>query len=156
MLVEIHAFALNYRDKLVIDHNAGYPLQAKPDLIPGSDGAGIVEDVGSGSVWKKGDRVVIHPNTWITGTDGRDFVFDKTMGGGNVDGTFRRFMVTSDDMLFRAPAELSFEEACTLYTAGVTAYRALFYGGARVQPGMTVLTQGTGGVSCYAIMVRSQ
>jgi NADPH:quinone reductase-like Zn-dependent oxidoreductase len=46
------------------------------------------------------------------------------------------------------------EEACTLWTAGVTAYRALFHAPVKFEPGMTVLTQGTGGVSSYAIQVN--
>ena len=137
-----------------MDHNPAYPLKAKANLIPGSDGAGVVEETGPDSVWQQGDRVVIHPNTWTLGIDGRDFKFDEALGGGEIDGTFRRYMVARDDMLFRAPAGLSMEETCTLYTAGVTAYRALFYAGEKVRPGLSVLTQGTGGVSCYAIMVR--
>ena len=154
-LVRIHAVAFNYRDVLVVDHNPAYPLQSAPNLIPGSDGAGVIEKTGAESKWKKGDKVIIHPNTWTTGTDNRDYKFDATLGGGNVDGTLRRWMLVSDEALIRAPNGLSMEEASTLYTAGVTAYRSLFYGGARIKPGMTVLTQGTGGVSCYGIMVGS-
>ena len=153
VLVRIHAFALNYRDKLVVDHHPAYTLRAKPNLVPGSDGAGMVEATGSDSVWKTGDRVVFHPNTWKSGYNGRDFKFDEVMGGGDVDGTFRQYAIVPDSGVFHAPAALSMEEACTLYTAGVTAYRALHYGDEKVRPGMRVLTQGTGGVSCYAIMV---
>lgn len=153
VLLRIHAFSLNYRDILVVDHSPNYPLQAKPDLIPGSDGAGIVEESGTESRWKKGDHVVIHPNTWLSGTDGRDWKFEETLGAGHLDGTFRRWMLVDDEHLTPAPKGISLEEACTLYTAGVTAYRALYHGGVDVKPGTTLLTQGTGGVSCYAIMV---
>lgn len=151
-LVRIQAASLNYRDKLVVNHDASYRIIAKPDLIPVSDAAGIVQEAGADSVWKKGDRVVAHPNTWRYGEDNRDYSFEKTMGGGQIDGVLRRWMLLSDESVFKAPNELSMEEASTLYTAGVTAFRSLFYGGVKLGPGSTVLTQGTGGVSCYAIM----
>ncbi|KAK0333470.1 hypothetical protein LTR91_025847 [Friedmanniomyces endolithicus] len=77
--------------------------------------------------------------------------FDS-FAGTTADGMLRRWLVWDDDRLFRAPSHLSLEEASTLFVAGVTAYRALFYGSFRPQPGMTVLTQGTGGVSCFAIL----
>jgi NADPH:quinone reductase-like Zn-dependent oxidoreductase len=153
VLVRIHAVSLNYRDRVVIDRSPSYPVVAKENLIPGSDGAGTVEVAGPDSVWKKGDRVIIQPNQWTSGYDERDFEIDKVLGGGDIDGTFRRWIVLNDSCLFKAPDALTFEEACTVHTAGVTAFRSLFYGGVELQPGTTVLTQGTGGVSCYAIMV---
>jgi NADPH:quinone reductase-like Zn-dependent oxidoreductase len=64
ILVRIHAFALNYRDILNVDHDSDYPLTPKENLIPGSDAAGIIEAAGPDSRWKQGDRVVVHPNTW--------------------------------------------------------------------------------------------
>ena len=154
-LVRIQAASFNYRDKLIVEHDPNYPVKHKANLVPCSDGAGIVEVSGPDSVWKKGDRVVVQPNQWSFGNDDRDYELDKTLGGGDLDGTLQRWMVVSDERILRAPEAMSVEEACTLYTAGVTAYRALFHGGKKVQPGMTVLTQGTGGVSCYGIMVRS-
>ena len=153
VLLRLHAFALNYRDKLVIDHNPSYPLQTQPDLIPGSDGAGVIESTGPGSRWKKVDRVIVHPNNWLHGTDESEWRFEKTLGGGSMNGTFRRWMIVGDEYLVRAPEGLSMEEAAGMFTAGVTAYRALVHGGVQLEPGVTVLTQGTGGVSCYGIMV---
>lgn len=152
-LVRIAAFSLNYRDKLVIDHNPAYPTTAAPNLIPGSDGAGTVESAGLDSIWKKGDRVIVHPNTWLRGNDEGDWEMDTTMGNAAADGTFRRWMVLRDEQLVRAPERMSLEEAATIFTAGATAYRALFHNYEPLKPGMTVLTQGTGGVSCYGIMV---
>jgi NADPH:quinone reductase-like Zn-dependent oxidoreductase len=153
VLVRLHAASLNYRDRLVVDHSTSYPIIAKRDLIPGSDGAGVVQEAGPDSIWKKRDRVVIHPNQWKSGPDPRGFALDKVFGGGETDGTFRRWAVVDDESLFKAPDALSLEEAATIHTAGVTAFRALVYGGVKLEPGVTVLTQGTGGVSCYAIMV---
>lgn len=89
----------------------------------------------------------------MRGDDPKDFQIDEVLGGGSVDGMLRRRVVVDDERLLRAPKGLSMEEASTLYVAGVTAYRALFYAGLQAGPGMKVLTMGTGGVSCYAIMV---
>lgn len=152
VLVRIHAVSINSRDFLVVDHCPLYPLATGADLVPCSDGVGTVEGVGTSSKWKKGDRVIIHPNTWTTGSDIRNFKFAEVMGGGAVDGTLRRWMLADEARLTKAPEGLSIEEAATVYTAGVTAFHALYYDTVPVHPGMTILTQGTGGVSCYAIM----
>lgn len=71
VLIRIHAAAYNYKDKLVVDHSPHYPFKAKVDLVPCLDGAGVVEEAGPCSVWKKGDRVLIHPTSWLNGSDPR-------------------------------------------------------------------------------------
>lgn len=79
---------------------------------------------------------------------------DEVMGAGNVNGTLRRYMVVDDQQLVRAPEGLSIEEVSMMKTAGGSAWQALFHGRLKLEPGMSVLTQGTGGVSCWAILVR--
>jgi NADPH:quinone reductase-like Zn-dependent oxidoreductase len=154
ILVRIHATALNYRDILNVDHDSDYPLTPKENLIPGSDGAGIVEAAGSDSRWKKGDRVVIHPNDWMLG-DPRNYIFHQTRGGASLDGTFQRYLLVNEEYAFKAPDSMTLQEASTIFTAGVTAWNVLNYGDPKLLgPESTVLTQGTGGVSCYAIQVR--
>ncbi|KAK0259700.1 hypothetical protein LTS09_005542 [Friedmanniomyces endolithicus] len=149
-LVRIHAVALNPGDNLLANFSDKYPVKAKLGQILATDGAGVIEEPGPHSIWKKGDRVVIHPSKWLSGPQ-ENMTFDS-FAGTTADGMLRRWLVWDDDRLFRAPSHLSLEEASTLFVAGVTAYRALFYGSFRPQPGMTVLTQGTGGVSCFAIL----
>ncbi|TKA32643.1 hypothetical protein B0A54_15447 [Friedmanniomyces endolithicus] len=149
-LVRIHAVALNPGDILLANFSDKYPVKAKLGQILATDGAGVVEEPGPDSIWKKGDRVVIHPSKWLSGPQ-ENMTFDS-FAGTTADGMLRRWLVWDDDRLFRAPSHLSLEEASTLFVAGVTAYRALFYGSFRPQPGMTVLTEGTGGVSCFAIL----
>lgn len=145
--------SVNYRDLMVSERSPAYPLAAKSNLVPCSDGSGIVEAIGPSSTWEKGDRVVLCGNTWEDG-DNRNFDFSKTLGGGEFDGTLRRWMVVDDSRLVRAPKNLSLIEASTLlFTAGNTACRALFFGPIVADSNTTVLTQGTGGVSCYAIQV---
>ena len=58
-----------------------------------------------------------------------------------------------DEEILKALDGFSFEELVALLTAGGTAYNALFFGPVPVKPGMTVLTQGTDGVSCFAIQL---
>lgn len=154
VLVRMKAVALNFRDILVVNHNPKYPAPTSPNLVPCCDGAGVVEQAGPGSLWKKGDEVLIHPNSWLAGSDVRSFDPAKTLGSGTMQGTLRRWAVWRDDQLIAAPAGLSLAETSTLFTAGVTAWNVLMHGFLKLGPGMTVVTQGTGGVSCWAIMVR--
>ncbi|EMC91324.1 hypothetical protein BAUCODRAFT_571065 [Baudoinia panamericana UAMH 10762] len=154
-LIRIHAVALNPRDNAVISNSPSYPLRPKPNLVPCCDGAGVVETPGSSSIWRVGDRVILHGNTWMTGNDPRGFVLKDTLGSGENDGALQQHLVFDDARLVRAPEYLSMEEASTFFAAGLTAYRALFHGPRPLEKGMTVLTQGTGGVSCYAIQIAS-
>lgn len=124
-------------------------------LVPCSDAAGIVEEVGAESVWKAGDRVVLHPNTWLNGVDQRDFDITRVFGAGTVAGTLTQYMAVDDTRLTKIPEHLSLEEASALPTAGGTACHSLFF--APEQPigeGAWVLVQGTGGVSAITIQVR--
>ena len=154
VLVRMKAISLNFRDLLILNHNPKYPVATCPDLVPCCDGAGVVEEAGEGSKWKKGDHIFLHPNSWVKGPDVRSFDASKTLGCGDVQGTLCRWSVWRDDQLIAAPSGLSFEEASTLFTSGVTAWNALMHGFINLRPGMTVITQGTGGVSSWAIMVR--
>lgn len=153
VLVRMKAVCLNFRDILVLDHNPKYPALTGPNLVPCCDGAGIVEEVGPGSQWKKGDMVFIHPNSWVKGLDVRSYNPAMTIGSGTLDGTLRHWAIWREEQLIAAPPSLSLAESSTLYTAGVTAWNSLMHGLFKLEPGMTVVTQGTGGVSCWAIMV---
>ena len=132
-----------------------YPLQTSAGLVPCSDAAGIVEETGAQSAWKVGDRVILHPNSWLHGRDQRDFDIKGVFGGGTVSGTLTEYMVVGDERLIKVPEHLSLEEASALPTAGGTACHSFFF--SREQPvgdGTWVLVQGTGGVSTIAIQVR--
>lgn len=155
-LVLIHAAALNFRDLLTIAHSPVYPTPLEPGNAPCSDGAGKVVATGPESVWKVGDRVALAPNKWRDGPDQRDFKLETAIGA-TVQGTLRQLAVVADEYLVAAPANASYEEIACLPTAGVTAFRALFGEVAdqvdRLRAGDRVLTQGTGGVSLWALQV---
>jgi NADPH:quinone reductase-like Zn-dependent oxidoreductase len=148
VLVRMHAASLNYRDILVATGRYGFEALPK-NLVPVSDGAGQVVEVGSEVTRvKPGDRVAgIFVQTWFGGAQPAD-ARDNALGG-TVDGVLSEYRVFDQNGLVKVPGHLSFEEAATLPCAAVTAWNAL-YGLTSLQPGQTVLTLGTGGVSTFA------
>ncbi|KAF8573558.1 NAD-P-binding protein [Ramaria rubella] len=150
VLVKIHAVSLQYRDLVVA---AGqYPLGTKDNVVPCSDSAGEIIQVGSEvKGWKKGDRVcanfsVDHIAGDITAAIG------NTALGAPIDGVLTEYKVFPAHCLVRIPEHLSYEEASTLPCAAVTAYNALM-GPVKVKAGDYVLVQGTGGVSIFALQI---
>jgi NADPH:quinone reductase-like Zn-dependent oxidoreductase len=147
VLVKIHAVSLNYRDLLMV--KGLYNPKLRLPRIPCSDGAGEVAAVGEGvTAWKAGDRVCgIFMQNWLDGPP----TPAKTKGalGGDIDGVLADHVVLKETGLVRFPKHLSFEEAATLPCAGVTAWNAL--SAASLPANATVLIQGTGGVSIFAL-----
>lgn len=150
VLVRVRAASINHRDLLMI--KGLYNPRQKLPLIPCSDGAGEVVAIGTGvSAVKVGDRVcsVFAPG-WASGEPTRSKV--STTLGGPVDGMLTELRSLPEAAVLPLPAHLSFEEGATLPCAGVTAWRALVTEG-QVMPGETVLVQGTGGVSLFALQI---
>src|SRR5271156_2507548 len=148
VLVRLRAVSLNYRDLLVVQGK--YNPRMKLPRVPVSDGAGEVAVVGEGvTAWKAGDRVVIpFMPGWREGPLSAAAV--ATALGGDVDGLLRELAVIPASALLPMPPHLSFEQAATLPCAGVTAWNGLFVAG-NLQPGQTLLLQGTGGVSLFGL-----
>ncbi|MCE8022839.1 zinc-dependent alcohol dehydrogenase family protein [Billgrantia aerodenitrificans] len=144
--VRIHASSLNFHDYAVV---AGM-IPTEDGRIPMSDGAGVVEAVGEGvEEFAVGDAVVstFFPY-WL---DGPARVADfKTTPGDGLDGYAREQVIRPATWFTHAPKGYSHEEAATLTTAGLTAWRALVVDG-NLKAGDTVLTLGTGGVSIFAL-----
>lgn len=147
VLVKVNAVSLNYRDLMMV--KGLYNPKMQLPRIPCSDGAGAVEAVGEGGTqWKPGDRVCgIFMQNWIDGPPTPAKI--KGALGGDIDGMLAEYVVLNEKGLVRIPEHLSFEEAATLPCAGVTAWNALKAG--EVRQGSTVLMQGTGGVSIFAL-----
>lgn len=144
--VRVRAASLNFRDGLVV----GGIFPSRDGLIPLSDAAGEVVAVGDGvTEFAPGDRVVstFHPN-WLDGHKERGELNNSP--GGPADGFACEYAARPATHFTRAPQTLDFVEAATLTCAGVTAWRAIVTDG-RVKPGATVLIQGTGGVSLFAL-----
>ena len=147
VLVKIHAISFNYRDLMMV--KGLYNPKLKLPRIPCSDGAGEVAGVGAGvSLWKAGDRVAgIFMQNWMDGAATPEKI--KGALGGDVDGTLAEYIVLNEKGLVEIPEHLSYQEAATLPCAAVTAWNALAV--ADLKPGATVLIQGTGGVSLFAL-----
>lgn len=148
VLVRIAAMALNYRDLMVVKglYNPKMPLPR----IPLSDAAGEVIAVGADvRRVKVGQRVAaIFMQKWVSGDI--DESKAKSALGGAIDGVLAEYAVLHEEGLVSIPDHLGFEEAATLPCAAVTAWHALVTEG-RIQPGDSVLVQGTGGVSLFAL-----
>lgn len=148
VLVRLRAATLNYRDLVVL--RGGYrKRQKQADLIPLSDGAGEIAAVGPGvDSFKEGDRVVggFFPD-WHGGPLSQR-ALESDHGRVN-DGVLVEYRVFPAHGVLRFPDHLSFEQAAALPCAGLTAWSATV--GQGIGPGDLMLTQGTGGVSLFAL-----
>jgi len=149
-LVRVHAAALNHRDLWI---QKGQYAGLRYPIIPGSDGAGVVEAVGGSAEhadWV-GKEVIIDPALNWGHDPGFQSPVDFTILGLPDDGTLAGYVVAPLSNLVAKPAHLSFEEAAALPLAGVTAWRALMTRG-RLQAGERVLITGIGGgVALFAL-----
>jgi len=146
--VRVRAVSLNYRDLGV----ARRARSRQTPIIPVSDGAGEVVEIGAGvTTLKVGDRVAgsFFP-AWLDGPLS-DAHHDGALGGG-ADGMLAEEVVLPATSWIPLPAHFSFEQGATLPCAGVTAWHGLFEA-TRVVPGDVVLVQGTGGVSMFGLQL---
>lgn len=148
LLVRVRASSLNFHDFAVV---AGM-LPTADGRIPMSDGAGDVVAVGEGvTAFKPGDQVVstFFPN-WPAGGP----ALERLLGvpGDHADGYAAEYVAMPASAFTRAPKGWTLTEAATLPCAALTAWRALMVE-ARIKPGDVVLTQGTGGVSIFAVQL---
>ncbi|KAF7311772.1 Alcohol dehydrogenase superfamily protein [Mycena indigotica] len=133
----------------------GHPwrVSAPQNLTPGSDMAGEVVALGPDAKgWALGDRVTASFFLHRTGDNYNTDIMNSALGA-PVSGVLREYCAFPAHSLVAVPEHLSFEEAATLPCAGVTAYNALFGGPRPLTAGETVLIQGTGGVSIFALQL---
>lgn len=146
--VRLHASSLNYHDYMV----CAIEGRAADGRIPMADGAGEVLEVGEGvQGFAVGDNVVscFFP-TW---TNAADLPSNnaETPGDG-IDGFARSEVTLPASWFTKSPEGWSHEEAATITTAGLTAWRALVVDGG-LKAGQTVVTLGVGGVAVYAVQL---
>jgi len=148
MLVRMRAFSLNYRDLMLAEGRYGSPTP--PNLVPLSDGAGEVVAVGDAvRRFKPGDAVVsCFFADWDDGELSQSGA--ASARGGAIDGVLSEYALLNERGAVAVPAGYSFEEAATLPCAALTAWQALVPFG-KIAAGSTVLVQGTGGVSVFAL-----
>ena len=149
-VVELRAAALNRRDYWITQ--GLYPGIALP-VILGSDGAGVVADLGDDDeAGRLGDEVVIYPGIhW--GSDPKAQSDDFSPLGMPTNGTLATRVLVPKECLFPKPTHLTWTEAAALPLGGTTAYRALCTQG-ELTPGERVLVTGVGGgVSSLALQL---
>ena len=148
ILVRVRASSLNFHDLAVV-----YGMIPVADgRIPMSDGAGDVVAVGAGvTTFKPGDQVL---STFFPNWAGGGPTLERVMGvpGDHVDGFAAEHVAMPATAFTRIPKGWSLTEAATLPCAALTAWRALIVDAA-IRPGSVVLTQGTGGVSIFALQI---
>src|SRR5262245_48579017 len=147
--IAVEAVSLNRRDLRLVE--GAYAPQLRFPAIPGSDAAGrVIERGPDASRFAPGERVVAHmfPD-WLAGTPSTE-ALRGVLGGPVRHGTLTREIVLPETTLLPVPDFLSAAEAATLPCAALTAWMAVVRFGA-ARPGRSVLTQGTGGVSLFAL-----
>jgi zinc-binding alcohol dehydrogenase/oxidoreductase len=140
-LVQVKAAALNRRDYWI---TVGKYAGLKYPAILGSDGAGIVAEVGSDADkhWI-GKEVIINPGYGWGDSD--DFQSDDfKILGLPADGTFAEYVKVQAQHLHPKPVHLSWEQAAAIPLGALTTYRALFTKG-KAKKGDKVLITGVGG-----------
>jgi NADPH:quinone reductase-like Zn-dependent oxidoreductase len=148
VLVKVKACSLNFRDLGIV--RGSYRMPVRENVIPLSDGAGEVIEVGPGVVRvKPGDRVAANFFQRWPGGDAMPDAHASALGGG-IDGMLAEYVVLEEDGVVKIPPHLSLEEGATLPCAGVTAWHAMMEH-AKLSAGDTVLLQGTGGVSIFGL-----
>ena len=148
VLVKIKACSLNFRDLGIV--RGSYRMPVRENIIPLSDGAGEVVEVGSGVTRVKvGDRIAGNFfQRWPGGEPAADA--HASALGGSIDGMLADYAVLEEDGVVKIPAHLSLEEGATLPCAAVTVWHAMIEH-AGLKAGDIVLLQGTGGVSIFGL-----
>eukprot|EP00658_Telonema_sp_P-2_P066388 TRINITY_DN5541_c0_g1_i1.p1 TRINITY_DN5541_c0_g1~~TRINITY_DN5541_c0_g1_i1.p1 ORF type:complete len:320 (+),score=72.84 TRINITY_DN5541_c0_g1_i1:182-1141(+) len=147
VLVQISVASLVWRDLAEANH-------ASKPYIPGSDGCGRVIGLGSGVTRVAvGDRVCpIFAPSWLDGEPDPAGYVRSALGQPSSPGVLQEQMAMSEEVVVKVPEYLTDAEAACLPCAAVTAWRALVVE-CGVQPGETVLVQGTGGVSLFVLQL---
>jgi len=150
VLVKVAACSLNFRDLGIV--RGTYRVPVPDNIVPLSDGAGEVVEVGGGvRRVKAGDKVAgCFFQRWSGGEPVPD-VHATALGGG-IDGMLAEYVVLEEDGVVKIPAHLSLEEGATLPCAAVTVWHAMMEH-AKLIAGQTVLLQGTGGVSIFGLQL---
>ena len=148
VLVRMRAASLNFRDLMMV--RGHYDPKLHLPRIPLSDGAGEVVEVGEGVTrFHVGDRVTgVFLQNWQEGSPSA--TKSRNALGGDVDGVLAEYVALPENGVLHFPEHLSYEEASTLPCAALTAWNALIEV-AQIGPANTVVIQGTGGVSIFAL-----
>ncbi|KAK8870130.1 hypothetical protein IAR55_000700 [Kwoniella newhampshirensis] len=152
--INIKYLSLNARDLQIVTNDYPAPHSVPQDVVPVSDGCGIVEAVGSDvTLFKVGDKVApVFPQ-------GHHFEEDLALRnlkkglGGAIDGVAAEYFVCDEEEAILIPSNFTLEQGATLAVGFTTAWSSLYSHHPRLQAGQTVLCLGTGGVSLCAAQI---
>ncbi|KAM0456705.1 hypothetical protein ACHAO4_003736 [Trichoderma viride] len=150
VLIKIHSVALNYRDIAIATSH--YPFPVKDNVVPVSDAAGEIVEIGPNvHGFTVGDWVIANFNPVNLYGPMKDWNGGL---GGPVDGVLRNYLPINANSVIKVPKESSLKASqwASLVCTGTTAWNAL-YGNVPLKPGQTVLFQGTGGVSITGLVL---
>jgi NADPH:quinone reductase-like Zn-dependent oxidoreductase len=149
VLLKMRAWSLNFRDLMIV--RGHYNPKLKLPAVPLSDGVGEIAALGQGSSrFQVGDRVAgCFMPRWTCGEINEPKA-RSALGGGGPEGLLAEYVAISEEGVVAVPGHLSDEQAASLPCAAVTAWHALVSEG-QLKAGDTVLVQGTGGVSIFAL-----
>lgn len=147
VLLHVRAVSLNRGD---VDMLSGEPGRDLTGFVAGTDAAGDIVQVGKHVTRaRKGMRVTsTYFNNWIDGPANAEIL--RTGHGQSIDGVLGEYIALDEASIMPMLPWMSYEEAVTLPTAGLTAWKALVFE-RKIRPGDVVLVQGTGGVSMFAV-----
>ncbi len=148
VLVKVKACSLNFRDYAIA--RGSYRMPVRENLVPLSDGAGEVVEIGPGVTRvRAGNRVAGNFFQRWSGGEAAPDVHKSALGGG-IDGMLSDYVVLEEDGIVKIPPHLSLEQGATLPCAAVTVWHAMMEH-AKLKAGDTILLQGTGGVSIFGL-----
>lgn len=150
VLVKTTAVALEFHDLIIVENRIPFGIQLPH--IPVSEGVGVVESVGSKVTrWKKGDRVIIpFISRWEAGKNTP--YHDQLRTSFSAPGLLAEYTLQPENTLVSIPNNLTDVEAAPLSIAGLTVWTCLVEQ-ANIRAGQTILVQGSGGVSLFALQI---
>lgn len=149
VVIQLKTAGLNHRDLKLVERVSSEGEK----FVLGSDGAGIIKEIGKGvEEFQIGDEVIINAGlNWYENTVAPPKEFEIV--GVPFDGTFAEEIVMPVDFVEKKPSYLSWEEAGVLSLAALTGYRALFTQG-QIKKNMTLFIPGVGsGVNSFIIQM---
>jgi len=148
VIIKLKASAINHHELWTLKEK---DLKSESNILLGSDGAGIIEQVGSEVTHLKiGDEVIINPSiNW----GGNDQVHGENYEilGFPTQGTFAEYISIDHQYVVHKPKHLSFDESAAIPLAGLTAYRALFTRGELKKNNKVLITGIGGGAALFAL-----
>ncbi len=157
VLVRTRAAALNHLDLYVLGGLPGLNLEMPH--VPGSDGAGVVEQVGEGvESFAAGDRVMLNACVWCGRCEfclqgEHSLCIRLKLIGEHLPGTFAEYFQAPEASLLKIPDGVEFEQAAAFSLVFLTAWRML-KSQARIQAAQDVFIHGIGsGVSTACLQI---